>query len=79
LRGEWEFQFFSVMTTWYVNLGPLKLLEVNTLLAEFKDEFVGVYHDGTTYLGVAFCIILWCVKKDCSIILRLVKLAFLEG
>ena len=32
-------------------LGPLKVLEVNTLIAEFKDEFVGVYHDGTTYLG----------------------------
>ena len=23
-------------------LGPLKVLEVNTLIAEFKDEFVGV-------------------------------------
>ena len=29
-------------------LGPLKVLEVNTLIAEFKDEFVGIYHDGTT-------------------------------
>ena len=32
-------------------LGPLKVLEVNTLIAEFKDEFVGVYHDDTAYLG----------------------------
>ena len=23
-------------------LGPLKVLEVNTLIAEFKDEFVGI-------------------------------------
>ena len=60
-------------------LGPLKVLEVNTLIAEFKDEFVGIYHDGTTYLGEAFCIILRCVKKDFSIMLRLVKLAFLVG
>jgi hypothetical protein len=60
-------------------LGPLKVLEVNTLIAEFKDEFVGVYHDGTTYLGEAFCIILRCVKKDFSTVLRLVKLAFLGG
>ena len=59
-------------------LGPLKVLEVNTLIAEFKDEFVGIYH-GTTYLGEAFCIILRCVKKDFSIMLRLVKLAFLVG
>ena len=60
-------------------LGPLKVLEANALLAEFKDEFVGVYHDGTTYLGEAFCIILRCVKKDFSIVLRLVRLAFLAG
>ena len=59
-------------------LGPLKVLEVNTLIAEFKDEFVGIYH-GTTYLGEAFCIILRCVKKDFSIMMRLVKLAFLAG
>jgi hypothetical protein len=62
-------------------LGPLKVLEVNTLLTEFKDEFVRVYHDGTTYLGEACCIqvILWCVKKNFSIILRLVRLVFLAG
>ena len=58
-------------------LGPLKVLEVNTLIAEFKDEFVGIYH-GTTYLGEAFCIILRCVKKDFSTVLRLVKLVILH-
>ena len=40
---------------------------------------MGVYHDGTTYLGEVFCIILRCVKKDFSTVLRLVKLAFLGG
>jgi len=54
-------------------LGPLKALETSTILAEFKDEFVGVYHDGTTYLEEAFCIILRCVNKDFSIVLRLVS------
>jgi hypothetical protein len=79
LRGEQEF-LFSAMTTCYVNIwGPSKSLKSTHSLAEFKDEFVGGYHDGTTYLSEAFCIILRCVKKDFSIILRLVKLAFLEG
>ena len=35
-------------------IGPLALLEHNTLLDEFKDDFIGVYHDGTTYMGEAF-------------------------
>jgi hypothetical protein len=29
-------------------IAPLVLLEHNTLLDEFKDDFIGVYHDGTT-------------------------------
>ena len=45
-------------------IGPLPLLEHNTLLDEFKDEFIGVYHDGTTYMGEAFCIIFRCVKAS---------------
>ena len=45
-------------------IGPVALLEHNTLLDEFKDEFIGVYHDGTTYMGEAFCIIFRCVKAS---------------
>ena len=60
-------------------IGPLALLEQNTLLDEFKDDFIGVYHDGTTYMGEGFCIIFRCVKPDFSIVLRVVKLAFLAG
>ena len=60
-------------------IGPLALLEHNTLLDEFKDEFIGVYHDGTTYMGEAFCIIFRCVKADFTFVLRVVKLAFLAA
>lgn len=60
-------------------MGPLALLEHNTLLEELKDQFIGVYHDGTTYRGEAFCIILRYVQADLTIVLRLVKLAFLAG
>jgi hypothetical protein len=45
-------------------IGPLVLLEHNTLLDEFKDDFIGVYHDVTTYMGETFCIIFRCVKAD---------------
>ena len=45
-------------------IGPLALLEHITLLHEFKDDFIGVYHDGTTYMGEAFCIIFRCVKAS---------------
>ena len=34
-------------------IGPLALLEHNTLQDEFKDDFIGVYHDGTTYMEEA--------------------------
>jgi hypothetical protein len=60
-------------------IGPLALLEHNTLLDEFKDDFIGVYHDGTTYMGEAFCIIFRCVKADFTVVLRVVKLAFLAA
>jgi hypothetical protein len=60
-------------------IGPLALLEHNTLLDEFKDDFIGVYHDGTTYMGEAFCIIFRCVKADFTFVLRVVKLAFLAA
>jgi hypothetical protein len=58
-------------------IGPVALLEHNTLLDEFKDEFIGVYHDGTTYMGETFCIIFRCVKTDFTFVLRAVKLEFL--
>ena len=61
------------------NMGPLAILEHNTLLDEFKDEWIGVYHDGTTYMGEAFCIIFRCVKADFTFVLRVVKLAFLAA
>ena len=60
-------------------IGPLALLEHNTLLDEFKDDFIGVYHDGTTYMGEAFCIIFRCVKADFTFVLRAVKLEFLTS
>ena len=60
-------------------IGPLALLEHNTLLDEFKDEFIGVYHDGTTYMGETFCIIFRCVQADFTFVLRVVKLEFLAA
>ena len=35
-------------------LGPLKVLEVNTLIAEFKDEFVGISE------LLLFWVCVWC-------------------
>ncbi len=55
-------------------IAPLVLLEHNTLLDEFKDDFIGVYHDGTTYMGESFCIIFRCVKADFTFVLWVVKL-----
>ena len=55
-------------------IGPLALLEHNTLLEEFKDDFIEVYHDVTTYMGESFCIIFRCVKADFNFVLRVVKL-----
>jgi hypothetical protein len=55
-------------------IGLLALLEHNTLLDEFKDNFIRVHHDGTTYMGEAFCIIFRYVKPDFSIVLWVVKL-----
>ena len=49
---------------------PLLLLEHKTLQDEFKDDFIGVYHDGTTYMGESFCIIFRCVKADFTFVLR---------
>ena len=45
-------------------LGPLELLEYDTLWEEVKDQFIGIYHDGTTYRGEAFCIIVCYVESD---------------
>ena len=36
---------------------PLKLKEEKILRSEFKGEFVGVYHDGTTHQGESFAIV----------------------
>ena len=60
-------------------IGPLALLEHNTLLEEFKDDFIEVYHDDTTYMGEVFCIIFRCVKADFTFVLRVVKLVFLAA
>ena len=60
-------------------IGPLALLEHNTLLDEFKDDFIEVYHDDTTYMGEVFCIIFRCVKADFTFVLRVVKLVFLAA
>eukprot|EP00966_Prymnesium_polylepis_P229767 5316338-Prymnesium_polylepis.1 len=49
----------NLMSTY---LPPLKLKEEKILKSEFKGEFVGCYHDGTTQNGESFCIVFRACK-----------------
>ena len=65
------------MVTQY--LPPLKLKELKTLMSEFKGEMIGVYHDGTTCNGEAFCIVWRAVLPGFIFRICCVKVAFLRG
>jgi hypothetical protein len=58
---------------------PLKLKEENSLRALFKDEFVGVYSDGTTHNGESFVIVFRACKPGFRFVVKAVRVRFLRG
>ena len=58
---------------------PLKKKELTTLKAEFKGEFIGIYHDGTTDHGEAFCICFRACKAGFQFRICAIRVAFLES
>ena len=58
---------------------PLKLKEERALKAEFKDEFIGVYHDGTTHSGESFAIVYRACKAGFKFRISCVRVRFLRG
>ena len=65
------------LTTAY--LPALKLAEEKRLKDEFKDEFIGVYHDGTTHNGESFAIVYRAVKAGFVFRNSCVRVQFLRG
>ena len=60
-------------------LPPLKVKEETTLRAEYKNEFVGVYHDGTTHNGESFAVVYRACKPGFVFRICCVRLHFLRG
>ena len=60
-------------------LPPLKLAEDRRLKDEFKNEFVGVYHDGTTHNGESFAIVYRACKAGFIFRNSCVRVQFLRG
>ena len=53
--------------------------EKTKLRSEVKNQLVGVYHDGTTWMGEAFAIVVrWCTE-DFTIPVRCVGVSWLQG
>mmetsp|Transcript_2893 Transcript_2893/g.8575 ORF Transcript_2893/g.8575 Transcript_2893/m.8575 type:complete len:82 (-) Transcript_2893:270-515(-) len=46
---------------------------------EFRDEFIGVYHDGTTHSGESFAIVFRTCGPDFTFRLRVARVMFLRG
>lgn len=65
-----------MMTTY---LPPLKIKEEKQLRAEFKGEFVGVYHDGTTHHGESFAVVYRACKPGFVFRISCVRVDFLRG
>ena len=65
------------MCTTYIP--ALKLKEEKALKAEFKNEFVGVYHDGTTHNGESFAIVYRACKPGFQFRISCVRVRFLAG
>jgi hypothetical protein len=49
------------------------------LLEEFKDQLVGIYHDGTTHEGEAFSVVYRAVTAELDVRVRLVRTAWLKA
>ena len=58
---------------------PLKLKEEKLLKAEFKNELVGCYHDGTTHNGESFAVVYRACKPGFVFRICCVRLRFLRG
>ena len=58
---------------------PLKIKEEKTLRAEFKGEFIGCYHDGTTHNGESFAVVYRCCKPGFIFRVCCVRVHFLRG
>ena len=58
---------------------PLKLKEEAIIKAEFKGEFIGCYHDGTTHCGESFAIVYRACKAGFIFRISCVRLRFLRG
>ena len=60
-------------------LPPLKLAEEKRVKDEFKNEFVGVYHDGTTHSGESFAVVYRTCKPGFLFRISCVRVHFLRG
>ena len=58
---------------------PLEMKEHALLKAAMEGQFLGVYHDGTTHNGEAFCICVRFVSEDFKVHVYCIRVSFLRG